>query len=277
MLTLPGQPKDISIDGIRIRYVEAGDGSPVVLVHGLTSSKVAWRDNIAALAARHRVYAIDLPGHGDSDKPDIDYDADFMVELVRRFILALGHRQAALAGVSLGGGLALMTALEHPDVVSKLILCGSAALGREVATIIRLAALPRLGEFVIRGPVDKTRVTLRKCFFDKRLASRDLLEDLRRTNRLPGAQDATLKIVRRYIGAWGVRRRYIMSRRLKSLELPTLLFWGANDEIIPVAHAHRAARILPNCELHVFADCGHWAQIERADDFNRLSLEFLSR
>ena len=277
MLNLPGQIRDTIIDGVRVRYIEAGHGSPLVLVHGLTSSKASWRDNIAALAAHHRVYALDLPGHGDSDRPDIDYELDSMVEFMRRFILALGHQRVALAGISLGGGLCVMTALKHPEMVSRLVLCGSSTLGREVAMMVRLATLPKIGELLVHGPFDKTRTTLRKCFADKSLVSRDLLEELRRTNRLPGTNEATLKIVRRYIGMFGIRRQYVVTRRLRRLDKPTLLFWGADDEIVPVKHAHDAARALPNCELHVFSNCGHWAQIERADDFNRLTLEFLSR
>ena len=277
MLKLPGESRDTVIRGVRIRYVEAGQGTPLVMVHGLTSSKVAWHENIAPLAERHRVYAVDLPGHGDSDKSDVNYDSAFITDLMREFILGLGHTQVALAGISLGGGISLLTALEHPSLVSKLILCGSGALGREIAMVIRLAALHMIGEFMVSGPFDNTRIMLRKCFFDKQLATRELVEELRRTNSLPGAREATMTIIRRYISVWGVRRQYVMTSRLRSLDIPTALFWGADDEIIPVKHAHRAAQMIPGAELHVFANCGHWPQMERAEEFNRLALEFLSR
>jgi pimeloyl-ACP methyl ester carboxylesterase len=247
------------------------------LVHGLTSSKVAWRENILPLAERHHVYAVDLPGHGDSDKSNVDYDSKAIVGLMREFILGLGHQQVALAGISLGGGVSLLTALEHPEMVSKLVLCGSGALGREIAMVIRLAALPVVGEFMLSGPLDNIGAMARKCFYDKDLATSELVEELRRTNSLPGAHEAALTIIRRYISVWGVRRRYVVTNRLKSLDIPTMLFWGADDEIIPVEHAHRAAEMIPGAELHVFEKCGHWPQMERAEEFNRLMLAFLSR
>ena len=277
MLKLPGESRDAVVGGVRVRYIEAGQGPPLVLVHGLTSSKVAWRENILPLAEHHHVYAVDLPGHGDSDKSGVNYDSTSIVELMREFILGLGHQQVALAGISLGGGVSLLTALEYPEMVSKLVLCGSGALGREIAMVIRLAALPVVGEFLIGGPLDNTRAMARKCFFDKRLASDELVEELRRTNSLPGAYEATMTIIRKYISVWGVRPRYVVTDRLRSLDIPTMLFWGANDEIIPVKHAHRAAQMIPDAELHVFEDCGHWPQMERTEEFNRLLLEFLSR
>ena len=277
-MILPGESRHININGIRIHYVEAGQGSPVVLLHGLGASVVTWRENIGPLAERHRVYAVDLPGHGDSEKPDeLSYSLSSMTNFTKSLVEALGHKQAAFAGSSIGGGLALMTALHHPEVVSKLILSSSAALGREVALFLRLASLPFVGELMTSGARDATRTWLRKSFYDKSRASGDMLDELRRTNNLPGAREAGLKIARVYIGLWGVRRQYVLTRRLKRLEVPTMVFWGADDEIIPVKHAYRAASELPKCDLHVFTDCGHWVHVERSSEFNRLSLEFLSR
>ena len=276
MLKLPGEQKDAVVRGVRVRYIETGEGTPLVLVHGLTSSKVAWRENIEALAERHRVYAVDLPGHGDSDKHDINYDSAFIVGLMRDFVLGLGHERVAMAGISLGGGVCLYTALEHPEIVSKLVLCGSGALGRDIAKVIRLASLPVVGEFMLGGPLDNVGAMTRKCFYDKDLVPGEVVDELRRTNGLPGAQEAALAIIRRYIGVWGVRSPYVMTSWLKELSMPTMLFWGADDEIIPVAHARRAAEMIPGAELHVFDRCGHWPQMERSEEFNRLMLEFLA-
>ena len=261
---------------MRVRYIEAGEGTPLVLVHGLTSSKVAWRENIGALAERHRVYVVDLPGHGDSDKIGVDYDSAFIVGLMREFVLGLGHERVAMAGISLGGGVSLFTALEYPDMVSKLVLCGSGALGRDIAMVIRLASLPVVGEFMLGGPLDNVGTMTRKCFYDKSMAPGEVIDELRRSNSLPGARDAALAIIRRYISLWGVRPPYVMTDRLKELSIPTMLFWGADDEIIPVEHAYQAAQLIPGAGLHVFERCGHWAQMERAEEFNRLMLKFLA-
>ena len=174
-------------------------------------------------------------------------------------------------------GERLLTSLEHPEMVSKPVLCGSGALGREIAMVIRLASLPIVGEFMLNGPFDSVGTMARKSFYDKDLATDELIEELRRTNSLPGAREATLTIVRKYINLWGVRRRYVLTEQLRELGIPTMLFWGEDDKIIPVKHARRAARMIPRSELHVFANCGHWPQMEQAEEFNRLALEFLSR
>ena len=275
MLKFPGEQKDAVVRGVRVRYIEAGEGTPLVLVHGLTSSKVAWRENIEALAERHRVYTVDLPGHGDSEKYGINFDSAFIVGLMREFVMGLGHERVAMAGISLGGGVCLYTALEHPEMVSKLVLCGSGALGRDIAMVIRLASLPLLGEFMLGGPLDNIGAMTRKCFYDKSLVPNDVVGELRRTNGLPGAQEAALSIIRKYISVLGVRQEYVMTARLQELAMPTMLFWGADDEIIPVDHAHRAAQLIPGAGLHVFERCGHWPQMEQSEEFNRLMLEFL--
>ena len=275
-LNFPGEQRDAIVRGVRVRYIEAGEGTPLVLVHGLTSSKVAWRKNIEPLAERHHVYAVDLPGHGDSDKIGISYDSDFIVGLMREFILGLGHERVAMAGISLGGAVSLYTVLEHPEVVSKLALIGSGALGRDIAMVIRLASLSVVGEFMLGGPLDNVGAMTRKCFYDKDLAPGEVIEELRRTNSLPGAREAALTIIRKYISVWGVRGRYVVTDRLNELEMPTLLCWGANDEIIPVKHGRRAARMIQGADLHVFEECGHWPQMEHPEKFNRLMLEFLA-
>ena len=268
--------KEVVVSGIRVRYVEAGRGAPVVLVHSLGASLYTWRDNIAALAERHRVYALDLPGHGDSDKPDIAYDKDFMLDLFADFVAALGHSRVALAGNSVGGGLCVLTALERPEIVSALVLASSGGLGREVAPFLRIASLPVLGYLLAASPMASVRGVLRKAFYDPRFAGGELLAEMERVSSLPGARSAILRIAREYIRLGGVRREYDFTERLGEIRIPTAIFWGADDRIIPVEHAHRAARFLPDCRLHVFQDCGHWPHMERAGDFNRLVLEFLS-
>ena len=142
---------------------------------------------------------------------------------------------------------------------------------------LRLASLPRVGEFLADGPLDITRIMLRRTFYDRRFVTAELLDEVRRIRALPGRNEAALRLIRAHIGLWGVRRRSIFVRRLRRLDAPTLIFWGADDRVIPVRHAYRAARSIPHSDLHVFGNCGHWPHMERADDFNKLTLEFLSR
>jgi pimeloyl-ACP methyl ester carboxylesterase len=276
MLANIGESKHVEIDGINTHYVVAGEGSPVLLVHGLGASMVVWRENIAALSQRFRVYVIDLPGHGDSEKPDISYDAESMVEFLRKFVETLDVGKVAIMGNSLGGGLALMTALAHPELVSKLALVSSASLGREVSIWLRLPSLPIIGKMMTNGPVDSTAFMLRKAVHDKSFATKELIAELRRTNKLPGGREAVHKIIRNFISIWGVRRPYVRARDLRSLKMPLLIVWGAEDKMIPVKHAYRAARANTGVDLHVFSNCGHLPQLERSSEFNGIILEFLS-
>ena len=277
MITLPGVSRYATIGGIRTHYVLAGQGKPVVLIHGLGASVATWRDNLAPLAERLTVYAVDLPGHGDSDKPDISYDADSMIEFVRAFVDHLSIENPALVGHSLGGGLALITALAHPELLSRLVLVSSGALGRQVTPFLRLIALRWIGEWITGGRIDTTGLMLRQSFYDESLITPDLVDELRRTGSMPGAREAGLKVVRNYISPWGVKRKYVRTRELDTLDMPLMIVWGERDRILPPEHGRRAAKASAAADLHVLADCGHWPHMERAAEFNALALEFLSR
>jgi len=276
MSTIPGESRYTTVDSIKVHYVVVGEGKPLLLIHGLGASVVTWRDNMSQLAERFRVYSIDLPGHGDSDKPNIDYNADWMVEFLRRFIESLGIERLTLVGNSVGGALALMTALAHPNMVSRLILVSSASLGREITLWLRLPSLLAVGEAMTGGPMSSTAFMIRKTFYDEKIATPELIGELRRTNSMPGAREAVLKIIRESISLLGVKRQYVRVKDLNRLEIPILIVWGAEDKIIPVKHAYRAARANDRVDLHVFANCGHWPHMERAAEFNGIALEFLS-
>ena len=277
MITLPGESRYTTIGGIRTHYVVAGQGRPVVLIHGLGASVAIWRDNLAPLAERLTVYAVDLPGHGDSDKPDISYDAESMIEFVRAFVDHLSIETPALIGHSLGGALALLTALAHPELVSRLVLVSSGSLGRQVTPFLRLAALRWIGEWLTGGRFDTTGLMLRQSFHDESLITPELVDELRRTGSMPGAREAELKVVRNFISPWGVKRKYIRTGELDTLDMPLMIVWGERDRVLPAKHGRQAAKASAAAELHVLADSGHMPHMERAAEFNALALEFLSR
>ena len=266
----------IEVSGIRTHYIAAGQGPPVVLLHGLGASVTTWSETIEPLAQRYAVYAMDIPGHGDSDKPDMDYTAEVGVSYLLNFLEALGLPQAALVGNSMGGFLALKTALEHPDRVSRLALVDSAGLGRELALFLRVASLPLLGELMDWQRSVGTRTIVRQVFAQRGYASPGLVEELSRTRSAPGAHRAELSALRDGVDLGGFRRRHILLERLPELRQPLLVVWGAQDRIIPVAHAYAAAQRLPSARLVVYQECGHWPQMERAEEFNRELAAFLA-
>ena len=153
---IPGaEQRFVNVHGIRMAYRQAGSGPPVLLLlHGLAASSLTWTANMEALAAHHTLYALDLPGHGDSDKLTIDYDIAPGIKVFRRFLERIGEPRVALIGSSSGGLIALRFALEYPDQVTHLVLVDSVGLGKEVSWALRLAAVPLVGEVLLhRAPV----------------------------------------------------------------------------------------------------------------------------
>ncbi len=277
MMHLPGESRFIAVDGIKTHYVVAGSGPPLLLFHGLGSSVVAWRDNIGPLSRSFRVHAIDLPGHGDSDKPNIPYLPEDVVHFVARFARALRLDRASIIGNSIGGALGIMLANSYPELVSSLILVNSAGLGKDISLYIRLASVPVLGSVLESAKVGSTMFMLKNVFHDSKFVTKDLVLELYRSRKMRGAKQAVVRVLRHTVSLGGVRKNYVLLDQLGKIKAPLMLVWGAQDHITPVAHAYNAAEAAPSAMLHVFDQCGHWPQMERAADFNSLVLQFLKK
>lgn len=266
----------VTVNGIRTHYVAAGEGEPLLLLHGLGASLMAWATNIEPLSQRFSVYAIDIPGHGDSDKPDLDYLMPTAVNFIRGFMEALDIERASFAGNSMGGMIALRIAVELPELVDRLVLVDTAGLGRDLAWFIRAMSLPLVGEIIENPSPRNTRLLLKRIFHDPSLAPDSLIREIHRTRVLPGSKRAILRIIRGAIGLRGLHSKWIMTDELEQLNSPILIVWGAQDRIIPVSHATNAAQIAPQVSLSIFEECGHWPQMEKGNEFNRVVLDFLT-
>ena len=265
----------LPVRGVRVRFSQASEGTPVVLIHGLGASVVTWSENMEALAQHHQVFALDLPGHGDSDKPEIDYSVPSGAHFLAAFLDALGLASAALIGNSVGGLLALRTALSYPQRVSHLVLVDAAGLGREVSWFLRLASLPLLGELLERPNVQSTDGLARSISSNPAAVDATVLEELKRVRNLKGAKRAVLKAIRSCIGLRGLKADHIELSRLSRIKIPVLVVWGEEDRVLPVVHAYRIAQHVKNVRVEVFPGCGHWPQMEDARRFNALVLDFL--
>ncbi|MQF48731.1 alpha/beta fold hydrolase [SAR202 cluster bacterium AC-647-N09_OGT_505m] len=265
-----------TVDGIRTHYVAAGEGPPLLLLHGLSASLIAWAPNIEPLSQKFTVYALDMPGRGDSDKPNIDYRVPAAAGFIKKFMDVLGIERASLAGCSMGGMIALRTALDYPDRVENLVLVDAAGLGRELTWYVRFASLPLVGEILQTPSLRGTSASLKYIFYNHSLIQEGFLHEIYRRRKLPGAKQAELKMIRGAVGLHGVHKQWIMTEDLRHLDIPILIVWGAQDRIIPVNHAHNAAREAPGVKLHVFDQCGHWPQMEKSREFNQLVSDFLS-
>ena len=262
--------------GDRISYVHAGSGPPVILIHGLGGSTMVWQRNIEFLAQHYSVYAIDMPGHGYSSNPSLGYGLEAASKYLAAFMDAVGISKAAIVGSSAGGLVAMHFALNHPERVSKLVIVDAAGLGKELATFLKLLSTPLLGELIARPSVGSMRALLRALIYDQSKVPLGLAEEMAEVRRLPGRKLALLKYLRFGANLFGQKQDVMQISVLPKVSVPTLVIWGRNDFLMPPSHGEKASKAIPGARLHVFDSCGHWPQMEKSDEFNKLLHEFLA-
>lgn len=272
------QDQFIEVGSIRTRYWEAGTaGSAVLLLHGIGCSVHEWESNIEVLAARYRVFALDLLGFGLTDKPaHEDYSLRRLARFILDFMKVKGIEQAHLAGNSLGGRLALECAAIAPRQVASLLLVDPAGMARrETLFEFRLATLPVLGEMFTWPSRLGTKMLWRKAFTDPSFVTEALVTQKVAYARLPGAQSAFLKTLRGFLDFWGFRPELVeqLDAALPGIDAPALVLWGRDDRFVPCAHAE-VLRRLPNVEVQIWDRCGHAPQVEYSQRFNQAALEF---
>ena len=263
--------------GMNIRYVKAGDGPVVLLLHGLAASLLTWYCNIDALVdAGYRVIAPDLPGYGGSDKPShLDYGPDAAANFVYDFSQELGLERFSLVGSSAGGLIAGLFALEYPAMTEKMVLVGSGGFGREVSWYLRVISLPVVGELVYQPWLNNKMGVTKYLFHRPPGILQELLPEMDRLKLLPRARTAMLNSLRSSVNIRGLRKQGFILDRLKESGVPLMTVWGAEDIIIPVSHADHVRRDLPESVVQVIPECGHWPQMEKPDLFNPMLLSFL--
>lgn len=247
-------------DGRHLSYLVAGPPAttPLVFLHGLGGSRGTWENVLGSLVERHRVVALDLPGHGLSDKraPELaDYSLPGLADALREVLTTLKLAPSLLVGHSLGGAIAMHLALDHPDLVIGLILIDSAGLGEEIN--------PELLDLVDAEPSPENARRLLELFYeDKRLVLDRGVDEMLQGRRRPGAVDAERAIARAAFSREGQRTQLVA--RLGALTVPTLIIAGVNDRVIPVDHALAAGRAIPDGWLKLMPGIGHVPQVEDA-------------
>jgi pimeloyl-ACP methyl ester carboxylesterase len=266
------EEQNVEIDGLPIRYLGAGEGPPLVLLHGAGDNSLDWRWVIPDLAATHRVYAPDLPGSPDSARPDAAYSPAFFERFAVGFLDALGIGRATFVGNSLGGLIALRLALSDPARVTALVLVDSAGLGSAVNPAFTSVNIPHLGEAAM--PFWRTRAGAYQRAWGRtallfthppRSVPREWLAEQCRLARLPGYLEAHLTALRTIVGPFG--QREVMVDRLGLLETPTLVVWGERDRVFPRSQAKRSVVRLRDGSLALIPDCGHMPHVECPDRF----------
>ncbi len=262
---------------VNVRYWELGEGPPVVLIHGIGASVEYWQPNIEPLARQHRVFAVDLPGFGWSDKIEEELTEALLRQFIIRFLDAQGVDRASLVGNSMGGLFALSAAIDYAERVHKLVLVDNAGFGASVAWWLRLLSIPGLGELIFRPGSRTLRWIAPFLFFNPSPLIDSWVGYAAELLALPGARRAFLQVLRQGVNLRGLRPEFRSRIRdsLKHLHVPTLIVWGHQDRVIPMSQGLAGLAQIPGCELHIFDRCGHLPQLERPAEFNRLVLAFL--
>lgn len=250
----------IKIKGRDVRYFTVGQGNPLVVIHGGGGDARTWLSNVNLLSDNYRVYVPDLPGFGESQSPEGDYNIPELTEFVDSFADDLGLESFYLMGHSIGGGVALNYALKFPHRIKRLVLVSSLCLGREIALWLRLSVPARFIGSAVLAVLRGVKWLVKKLSLPVELAM-----PLSRASLDLGSSIATLK-----------EQTLVLADRLSELVMPTLVVWGVKDRIVPVSQAYAAAQVIPNCQLKVFGKCGHNVHRDEIVEFSRLLNGFLS-
>jgi pimeloyl-ACP methyl ester carboxylesterase len=273
----PLQPstRDVAARGARIRFVEAGRGPPLVLVHDCLASRLEWDDVLERLSQRFHVVAPDLPGFGESEKPApgrYGYDFDAFAESLVDLSAALGLVRLSLCGRGLGGAVALTLAAEHAHLVEKMVLVNPLVYPPRPDALTRLAGIPVVGPLVFKQILGRT------LFRNHLLSQGRPLTDGAPDRRLdhffdlfdaPAAREAAYVTMRATLDT-----RPLMAR-VPRVTTPTLLLWGRRNRTGPVEQGRRLARELSGCRFEVL-DCGPSPAEECPDAFADALMAFLS-
>ncbi|WP_326947602.1 MULTISPECIES: 4,5:9,10-diseco-3-hydroxy-5,9,17-trioxoandrosta-1(10),2-diene-4-oate hydrolase [unclassified Amycolatopsis] len=266
--------------GLKLHYHEAGaeHAETVILLHGGGPGASAWSNfgrNLPEFAKHYRTIAVDQPGFGRSDKPTAHpqyfrHSADAVAGLMD----ALGVETAHFIGNSLGGGAAVRLALNHGKRAGRLVLMGPGGLSVNLFAPDPTEGVKNLGKFGAKPSRERMEAFLRIMVHDQALITDELIDDRFAAANTPESL-AAMRAMGMSFAQPETYEEGMLWREAHRLRQRVLLIWGREDRVNPLDGALVALKTIPRAQLHVFGGCGHWAQLEKFDEFNRLALDFL--
>jgi len=257
--------KEVLVFGQKIQYVEAGTGPTVILLHGLGGSAQAWGLNIAPLAEKYHVIVPDQIGFGKSDKPLVNYRVRTYVDFLDQFCKQLKIERATLVGSSMGGWIATMFTASFPDRVDKLVLVDAAGYRPpkdfDTRTLIGLNPSTREG----------MKILIAKVFYNKAFQT-DAAVDQAIAARLAAGDGYTINSLTESI----IRGEDFLDEIVKTIKRPTLIVWGRQDGLVPLADGERFNKDIAGSKMIVIDQCGHVPNTEKPGEFNAAVLKFLA-
>jgi pimeloyl-ACP methyl ester carboxylesterase len=267
--------------GYKTRYWSLGaQGGPIILIHGISCSVLEWEYVIHELSTQHQVYALDLIGHGLSDKPlGLAYDIANFAKHVLAFMDKMNLVTAGLIGNSLGARVAMECAAIAPERISALVLSAPAAVDQSTLFEFRMASVRFLGELLTAPNPPSTGKIWRAAFADPSLATKAMIAEKVTLAKLPGAGKAFLKALRNMLAFGGFKPEAMKDTHetARKIKAPSLIIWGRQDRFLPISHLDTLLKLMPHAVPLVMERCGHVPMIEFPREFNRASVEFLSK
>lgn len=256
----------IEAGSIKTYYLHAGQGKPVIFLHGAGGGSLVWLPLISSIAKEFEVFVPDIPGYGESDKPEASYDKAFFSKWLLHFFEARGIKKASIVANSMGGAVAMQFALDCPRRVEKLVLAGSCGFGLQGMSKRAFLSMMISNIFPTATTI---KGLLRHLIFKE--------------NLMPGKEQINyfLKVIK----SPGGKRAFSMGRGkaaapfpdgvIKKIKQPVLLIWGNKDIIVPMINATKGEALLPNSKLKIIDETGHVPFVEKPGEFLRLALPFL--
>jgi 2-hydroxy-6-oxonona-2,4-dienedioate hydrolase len=260
------------VAGARTRYLEAGSGEPLILLHGTGGHLEAYCRNLGVLSRHFRVIAYDMLGHGYTDKPDVPYTVDVHTDHLLALMDSMGIDRAHLSGESLGAWVAGWAAAYHPDRISKLLLNtpGNVTNKPEVMKSLKESSLRAVRE----ASPETVRQRVEWLFYDTSLVTDELVWMRYKIYTQPGFLKAMENIVA--LQEPEIRARYAWGPEwVGKIQNETLLLWTSHDPTGGVEEAELLLEWLPNARLEVIEEAGHWPQWEKPEEFHQVHFDFL--
>lgn len=286
-LTRESTSRFAKADDITLHYHEAGEsadvggGLPLVMLHGGGPGASAWSNfgpSLGRFASRFRTLLVDQPGFGESDKPEVEgHFFTFAAGKLASLLDELGIEKVHLLGNSLGGGTAVRFALTYPERVGRMVLMGPGGLSLNIFAPDPTEGIKRLYEFAAPpGPSkEKMRAFISTMVADQSLVTDELVEERYASATAPGTAEAMASMGASFARPDTYEDGFLWREAYK-LRHPVLLTWGSEDRVNPLDGALAALKLIPKASLHVFPRCGHWAQIEAADEFFTVASGYLA-
>lgn len=251
------------VDGIKIFYNVKGKGEPIILVHGNGLSHGQWKYNIEPLARDHEVYALDMPGFGQSDKPDSEYGLTYYMNFLKAFMDSMGISRPTIVGHSFGGAVAAGFAAKYSEDVTGIVLSDATGI-TPVGTRYNQALFKVLMNMMVRS----RKVYCRPMFYNGIASS--LLDDVQLVTDLSESRKAFMSNCREILQC-----DTAYTESIRTVSAPTLIVWGKNDMLLPVSDAVRYHELIPGSTMKLIDRCGHLPNVEKYQEFNDAVLDFL--